>query len=437
MAVTGGAPTFATLTVTGDALIDGVTVGQGAGNVATNTAVGASALAANTSGSNNTAVGQVSLDANTTGTLNAAFGTNSLGANISGSENTAIGVSALAGNTTGASNTGIGRSALVGNTTASYNTAVGQQSVALNTTGASNTAVGFQSLYNNTTASNNTAVGYQAGYSNTTGTRNALLGYVAGYSLTGNYCTLIGAGAGYSTTGERNTFVGDYAGNLVTTGTKNTIIGKYDGNQGGLDIRTASNYIVLSDGDGNPRVYNEGSYTNFGYGTVNQGGSIRLQDTAASGFGPVIIGRTGAIGATTDQWFAGSNSAVKGGTTYSTYTIMAGGSGGVNLTSGATSWTSASDERLKDIIEPISNAANKVSQLRAVIGKYKTDADGTRRPFLIAQDLQAVLPEAVSEGRNSKDDETEYLQVAYTEVIPLLVAAINELKAEIDALKGA
>jgi hypothetical protein len=87
-------------------------------------------------------------------------------------------------------------------------------------------------------------------------------------------------------------------------------------------------------------------------------------------------------------------------------------------------------------IFPATDAANKVSTLRAVIGKYKTDEEGTRRPFLIAQDVQAVLPEAVSEGRNSKDDETEYLQVAYTEVIPLLVAAIKELKAEVDGLKS-
>jgi hypothetical protein len=41
---------------------------------------------------------------------------------------------------------------------------------------------------------------------------------------------------------------------LITTGNRNTIIGGYTGNQGGLDIRTASNYIVLSDGDGNPVI---------------------------------------------------------------------------------------------------------------------------------------------------------------------------------------
>ena len=45
----------------------------------------------------------------------------------------------------------------------------------------------------------------------------------------------------------------------MTTGKQNTIIGSYDGNQGGLDIRTASNNIVLSDGAGNPRGYYKGS----------------------------------------------------------------------------------------------------------------------------------------------------------------------------------
>jgi hypothetical protein len=415
--------------------INGITVGRGAGAVATNTAVGASALAATTgSSSNNTAVGS------------------SAGAALtSGARNTALGFNALLLNTTGAENTAVGGNALNKSTTASNNTALGYVALYETTTGANNTALGAQALQNNTTASNNTAVGYQAAYSLATvinGGNGTFVGYQAGYSLNNpatGYAenTFVGFRAGYSvTTGVKNTFVGIGAnntggvGSAMTTGNNNTFIGAYTGNQNSLDLRTASNHIVLSDGDGNPRIYNEGTYTNFGYGTVNQGGSIRLQDTAASGFGPVIIGRTGAIGATTDQWFAGSNSAVKGGTTYSTFTVMAGGSGGVNLASGATAWTSASDERLKDIIEPIADAANKVSTLRAVIGKYKTDDEGTRRSFLIAQDVQAVLPEAVSEGRNSKDDETEYLQIAYTEVIPLLVAAIKELKAEIDVLKG-
>jgi hypothetical protein len=124
--------------------------------------------------------------------------------------------------------------------------------------------------------------------------------------------------------------------------------------------------------------------------------------------------------------------------------IIQNTSAGVKLTNGATSWASASDERLKDIIEPITNAAEKVSSLRAVIGKYKTDADGKRRTFLIAQDVQTVLPEAVYSAQQARsEDETEYLHLQYTDTIPLLVAAIKEqqaiitsLTARVEALEG-
>jgi len=105
---------------------------------------------------------------------------------------------------------------------------------------------------------------------------------------------------------------------------------------------------------------------------------------------------------------------------------------GVQLVSGATSWTTLSDETVKDIIEPISNAVSKVGSLRSVIGKFKTDSEGTRRSFLIAQDVKSVLPEAVDVvGENNE------LGLRYTEVIPLLVAAIKELTAEVNALKNA
>jgi len=110
---------------------------------------------------------------------------------------------------------------------------------------------------------------------------------------------------------------------------------------------------------------------------------------------------------------------------------MIANSNGVKLAINGTSWTSLSDARLKDIIEPITNAASKVSTLRSVIGKFKTEVDGVRRPFLMAQDVQAVLPEAV----NVAKDAMGTLELSYTDVIPLLVAAINELTARITNLE--
>jgi hypothetical protein len=110
------------------------------------------------------------------------------------------------------------------------------------------------------------------------------------------------------------------------------------------------------------------------------------------------------------------------------YTAVITSTGGVALNSGATSWSALSDERYKDIIEPITDGLTKVNSLRAVIGKYKTDEEDTRRSFLIAQDVQAVLPEAVT----AYVEEEGKLSLSYTDVIPLLVAAIKELKAIVD-----
>jgi len=101
---------------------------------------------------------------------------------------------------------------------------------------------------------------------------------------------------------------------------------------------------------------------------------------------------------------------------------------GVTLGVGATSWSATSDERKKDIIEDIADATQKLSGLRTVIGKYKTDDEEVRRSFLIAQDVQAVFPEAIGE------DPDGTLGLRYTDLIPVLVKAIQEQQALITTL---
>jgi len=212
-----------------------------------NTAFGDQTLQNNTTASNNTAVGYQAGYSNTTGTAHVAVGGLALYSNTTGTDNVAVGYNSLYSNTTGTQNVSVGRAANYGNSTGSSNTAIGHAALGSSgpsQTGSYNTALGVQALQANTTASYNTAVGYQAGYTGTTGANNTYLGYWAGY---------------LTTTGSTNTFLGYGAGSSVSTGGKNTIIGGYNGNSGGLDIRTASNYIVLSDGDGNPRGYFDSS----------------------------------------------------------------------------------------------------------------------------------------------------------------------------------
>lgn len=96
---------------------------------------------------------------------------------------------------------------------------------------------------------------------------------------------------------------------------------------------------------------------------------------------------------------------------------------GVKLTPGATSWVALSDARLKTIIEPISNAVDKVDQINPVIYTLIDDVTATKRVGVIAQDVLKVQPEAVYEGSDGM------LGVRYTELIPLAFAAIKELSA--------
>ena len=98
--------------------------------------------------------------------------------------------------------------------------------------------------------------------------------------------------------------------------------------------------------------------------------------------------------------------------------------------------TTISDERLKENIQPIEDALSKVSQLNGVTFSYK--ADGKESAGLIAQDVEKVLPSAITEKELPLkiDDGNEYKVLQYDQTIGLLVEAIKELKAEIDELKG-
>jgi len=88
--------------------------------------------------------------------------------------------------------------------------------------------------------------------------------------------------------------------------------------------------------------------------------------------------------------------------------------------------TAYSDRRLKKDFEVIPNALAKVNSLT---GYNFTRLDsGERHTGLIAQDVQAVLPEAVIENDG-------HLALAYGNMVGLLVEAIKELKREIDGLK--
>jgi hypothetical protein len=291
-----------------DGVINGVTVGKGGGNVSTNSILGDGALNSNINGSNNTALGYQAGLSNTTGTNNTNIGTYAGYSATTASDNTFVGYAAgpNVGTGTGGSNTGVGKDTSRAITTGLYNSALGKESLFSNTTGSYNIAIGYQAGYLGTTRGDCTFVGALSGF-NTTGVSNVFVGYGAGYN---------------ATSGTYNTFVGIGAGENMTTGSKNTILGKYNGNQGSLDIRTASNNIVLSDGDGNPRWYylnSTNTWTtsgNISYGVANQIANVTYNDNNANEvagipYYPCLIKITIAgSGYTYLQWYPNSGAGV-------------------------------------------------------------------------------------------------------------------------------
>ena len=70
-----------------------------------------------------------------------------------------------------------------------------------------------------------------------------------------------------STTGAYNIGVGYRAGQQMTSGSYNVLLGGYQGNSTDLDIRATSNYVVISDGQGNIRQ------------TINASGDVGIKTT--------------------------------------------------------------------------------------------------------------------------------------------------------------
>jgi hypothetical protein len=446
-------------------------IGYSAGAATTtggsNTGIGRLALATNTTGVNNLAVGVNALYLLTTGTYNTGIG-NSAGAAITtgtqntligglagdaittASSNTAVGYNALTANTTGAANVAVGSGSLGANTTANNNTAVGTSSLLANTTGTSNVALGTNALGANTTASNNTGLGFRALFVNTTGASNTAVGTSA---LTANTTGLSNTAVGYSagsalTTPNQNTFIGVNSGKLITTGANNTIIGAYNGNQGGLDIRTASNYIVLSDGDGNPRGIFDSS-GNLLVGATS-GSNHVIQKSAASAIA-LNINNSSATAPSGASFTFSAATPNNGTSTFFTTTDSTAYRGGWLSNGGIQNYqandSNLSDRREKTNFAPAKNYLETICAIPVQTFNYiDQNMDDDDRPSLgvVAQDVQAVAPELVVESDWGTEHESKMrlsiyqtdFQYALMKCIQEQQAIIESLTARVSALEG-
>jgi hypothetical protein len=448
------------------ASVDGMTVGRGGGEVATNTAVGTSAFVTNTTGSNNTAIGYLAGYSNSTAVGLTAVGAKAL-YNTTASDNCAVGTdnpgnyaAALRENTSGRFNTAIATGALGSNTTGSYNSALGHQSLASNTTASNNTAVGYQAGYSfaSTGTAAITAFGYQAAYSiNATDPRNTAIGYQALYTNNGGGSyenTAVGWGsAKLTTTGSGLVAMGNESLAVNTTGTKHVAIGyqaltanttgNYNtaiGYQSGKANVTGANctYIGYQAGFGATGSANTciGDESGYGTNTLTSGTNNVYVGYGASGSASgntyeIVIGGLGSI-----TGKGSSTGFIAPGSTYGT------GGGAVYQGNNSSSWSTTSDQRLKKNIVDHTEGLDKIAQIRVRNFEYRlpeevTELDSKNAIAIngvqlgaIAQELKEILPDCV------KTESTGVMSVDATNLTWYLINAVKELSARVKQLEG-
>lgn len=197
-------------------------------------------------------------------------------------------------------------------------------------------------------------------------------------------------------------------------------------------------YLSAGTGNGNHSLYVEDKDGTAEYFAVRGDGQIRFN---ASGTGNVRIGTgTSATGHLTIE--QGGNhlhlrnvSQASGrywnfdvASDSKLYILNEAGTG-VYIAHGATSWTANSDESLKENIKPLNNVLDKIKDYRCVEYNLKSDKNKGKKIGFIAQDWENDFAPIVNK------DEEGLLGMKYTETIPVLLKAIQELKAEVDSLK--
>jgi hypothetical protein len=111
--------------------------------------------------------------------------------------------------------------------------------------------------------------------------------------------------------------------------------------------------------------------------------------------------------------------------------------GRITCNNSSTLFTSLSDYRLKEVLEPLPNGLDRLNQLNPV--KFKWKKQGYNAEGFLAHEVAEIYPEAVSGEKDGEDMQS----MDYGRITPLLVKAIQEqqeqieqLKTEIQTLKG-
>ncbi len=217
--------------------------------------------------------------------------------------------------------------------------------------------------------------------------------------------------------------------------------------------RWSDNIMYMNYGSGGFHIRNNSSATTMfmtndnriGIGTTNPStrGDIHVSGSDYAVDGTAFYGTWWVNGNTNmahmHRWGASNNAL---------YVTNAGSADltGVYLPSGGTSWVSSSDRRMKENIVESSYGLNEILQLSVKEYNFKTTSEKNKNIGLIAQDVYNIIPEIVDkgddgafrgEGNAKLSSELGFVPwgIDYTELVPVLVKALQELNNKNEELQ--
>jgi hypothetical protein len=190
--------------------------------------------------------------------------------------------------------------------------------------------------------------------------------------------------------------------------------------------------------DGSFRIFRHNNGTNTEGMRINNAGSILVNTTSSGPGGASVTGRVAILfnPSTHGGLVISSNS---GAGTLQQFTNTAFGVVGSITTNGtSTAFNTSSDYRLKENIQYLDGAIDRLKQLPVHRFNFIANADVTVDGFL-AHEVQAVIPEAVTGTKDEvgKDGNPIYQGIDQSKLVPLLTAALQEAIAKIETLETA
>ena len=250
--------------------------------------------------------------------------------------------------------------------------------------------------------------------------------------------TMVGSNLVYSDGTYGGQIVGYYGPNTIAVTTSRTVASQgftIAGTSQGAGLTLSVDSLTASSNkDGGALVLKSGVSTGTGTsgiqfwstpaGVSGSSNNSPVQQATITGSGDMGIG-TASPAFKLDVLSSGADS-----TTVAQFKNA--GSQSCTVQPGGSGFACSSDSRLKTNILSIdgANASDVVSKLQGVSFNWKTDPSGQAQAGFVAQDLQKLIPSAVSQDSNG------YLVANYSAVIPYLVEAFKQQQTQIDGLKS-